>query len=561
MDQNFSASHRGLLSAVLAAARKWKPPRDSSAYLQAYFANVDAQDLAERNPSDLAALALSHLKFARQRRGRASVRVFNPTVAQDGFASLHTVVQLVTDDMPFLVDSVGMVLSQRGLNTHFLAHPIFAVKRGRDGVLKAITPRPEVAKPAAQRPESFQHLEVDRVVDPAELSSLCSQIESALQDVRLVCGDWGAMRASARAVAADFENPSGRIDPTEADETRTLLGWMENKHFTFMGYREYRLRGRGGRETLVPLEETGLGLLRKGRTRPALVGRISARDIRRQAHSPEIALVTKSNAISTVHRRGYLDYVGIKHFDRKGKLIGERRFLGLWTSAAYSANPRDIPVLRRKVTRVIEHFDLAPDSHDGKALQHIVENFPREELFQAGLEELIRLVTGVFGLQERPRVRILLRRDPFRRFYACLVFVPRDKYNTFVRQRIERVVREALAATSIESQVQIAESNLARVYFVARTLPSGDTQINLPQLERKVEAAVRSWSDTFKDALLANREEAQALQLYGRYANTFPAAYTEDFDAAVAVRDVGFLEALENQPDACLLYTSPSPRD
>ena len=176
-----------------------------------------------------------------------------------------------------------------------------------------------------------------------------------------------------------------------------------------------------------------------------------------------------------MHRAGYLDYVGIKHFDAKGALIGERRFLGLWTSAAYNSNPREIPLLRHKVAQVAQHFAFAPDSHDGKALAHILESFPRDELFQASVADLNRIAIGIFGLQERPRVRLLLRRDPFQRFYSCLVFVPREKYNTQVRQRIERVIGDAFSATGMESQVQIAESNLARIHIVARTAPDRES--------------------------------------------------------------------------------------
>ena len=259
-------------------------------------------------------------------------------------------------------------------------------------------------------------------------------------------------------------------------------------------------------------------------------------------------LVTKANLLSTVHRSGYLDYVGIKQFDAKGRLIGERRFLGLWTSAAYNSNPREIPVLRQKVAQVVEHFALAPDSHDGKALQHILESFPRDELFQASVAELNRIVTGIFGLQERPRVRVLLRRDAFRRFYSCLVFVPREKYNTQVRQRIEKVIREAFSAFSMESQVQIAESNLARIHIVARTRPSEDARVDPDVLERRVAAAVRSWLDSFKAALLARFDEAYALQLFEKYAQAFPAAYTEDFPGEAAALDVSFLEAMEKEP-------------
>ena len=241
-------------------------------------------------------------------------------------------------------------------------------------------------------------------------------------------------------------------------------------------------------------------------------------------------LVTKANLQSSVHRAGYLDYVGVKHFDAEGRLIGERRFLGLWTSSAYNSTPREIPLVRHKAAQVVQHFALAPDSHDGKALQHILESFPRDELFQASVPDLIRLVTGIFGLQERPRVRLLMRRDPFRRFYSCLIFVPREKYNTQVRQRIERVIGERCPAIGMESQVQIAESNLARIHIVARTQPSeGAAHRRATRSSGASPLAVRSWADDFKTALLARFDEAYALQLFATYAQAFPAAYTEDF--------------------------------
>jgi glutamate dehydrogenase len=323
---------------------------------------------------------------------------------------------------------------------------------------------------------------------------------------------------------------------------------MENRHFTFLGYREYRLQGRKGRETLEAIKSTGLGILRPGHRKAESTTRVLPSDIRRQSRSRSLSLVTKANSLSTVHRPGYLDYVGIKQFDAKGRLIGERRFLGLWTSAAYNSNPREIPLLRQKVAQVAEHFALAPDSHDGKALQHILESFPRDELFQASVAELNRIVTGIFGLQERPRVRVLFRRDSFHRFYSCLVFVPREKYNTQVRQRIERVIRDGFSAFSMESQVQIAESNLARIHIVARTAPTEKPLADADILERRVAAAVRSWLDSFKTSLLARLDEAYALQLFDRYAQAFPAAYTEDFSGDAAALDVSFLEAMEKEP-------------
>jgi glutamate dehydrogenase len=551
MYQVASEQHRKTIAAVLQT--KIRPPKDMKGvdwrkFLQMYFANVDAEDLAHRDPKELAQAAAAHLAFARQRRRAALVRVYNPTLREHGFVSPHTIIDVVNDDMPFLVDSISLAISERSLTLHFLAHPVLAVERDASGLLKAVHRRSDSNDGKKLKLESFQHLEIDRIVDPVAMSALAAQIERSLRDVRVACADWARMRDATRRAAADLTALSDRFDANDLSETCALLAWMENRHFTFLGYREYRLGGRQGRETLLPIKSTGLGILRPGHRAPDKTNKILPADIRRQMRSRELSLVTKANLPSTVHRAGYLDYVGIKNFDAKGKLIGERRFLGLWTSAAYNCNPREIPLLRHKVARVIEHFALVPDSHDGKALQHILESFPREELFQSSIGELTRIATGIFGLHERPRVRVLLRRDAFRRFYSCLVYVPREKYNTQVRQRIEKVIGSAFAATSLESQVQIAESNLARIQIVARTLPTDETRIDTEVLEKRVAAAVRSWLDGFKSALLARFDEAYALKLYETYAQAFPAAYTEDFDGEAAAQDVSFLEEVEKNP-------------
>jgi glutamate dehydrogenase len=568
MHQASPEKHLKIVAALVGAAAKLpKTLRGAlrgpklNAYLRGYYAHVDVEDLAGREPAELATIALSHLSLARKRRGRALVRVFNPTLRADGYTSAHTVIEMVNDDMPFLVDSIGLALTERSLTLHFLAHPIFAVLRDGTGTLQSLQERGESVDGKKQRLESFQHIEVDRIVDPGILRALQAQIERSMRDVRLACVDWAKMQNAARQTADDLNSLNSRFDPRDVSETQALLEWMQNRHFTFLGYREYRLQGAAGSESLEPLPSSGLGILRPGHKHES-TGRVLASDIRRQSRSRILALVTKANSQSTVHRAGYLDYIGIKHFDTKGRLIGERRFLGLWTSAAYSTNPRDIPLLRHKVSQVVHHFALAPDSHDGKALQHILESFPRDELFQASVPELNKVVTGIFGLQERPRVRLLLRRDPFRRFYSCLVFVPREKYNTLVRQRIERVLREAFNAFSMESQVQIAESNLARMHIVARTQPvETERAVDAEALELQIAAAVRSWSDAFKGALLARFDEAYALRLHAQYAQAFPAAYTEDFPGDAAALDVSFLEAAEKEPKRLHLdIYRPEPR-
>ncbi|MDE2305990.1 MAG: NAD-glutamate dehydrogenase [Gammaproteobacteria bacterium] len=550
MSENRTEPAGKTLQSIAAAVRRSPLAAvDAKRFLRGYFANVDAEDLSAREPRDLAAAALSHLRFAATRpRGRASVRVFNPNLREHGYASTHTVVEMVGEDMPFLVDSIGLAVLAHGLTIHFLAHPIFAVARDARGALLGLHERGDHGADRSSRLESFQHAEVDRIVDPEALAALARDIERNLSDVRVACADWRRMEAAAGSIVRELDTAPARGDARDAAETRALLEWMIDRHFTFLGYREYRLKGGTGSETLQPVESTGLGILRRGHHRPERSPRALPSDIRRESRRRELALVTKSNTQSTVHRAGYLDYVGIKHFDADGRLIGERRFLGLWTSAAYSAHPREIPLVRHKVDRVVAHFALAPDSHDGKALQHVLESFPRDELFQANVPELIGITAGILGLQERPRVRLLMRRDPFRRFYSCLIFVPREKYNSQVRQRIEAVVREAFGALHLDSQVQITQSNLARIHVIARTQPSDVKRVGLEALESRVEAAVRSWADGFRTALLGKLDEDRALKLHAKYAGSFPAAYTEDFDGEAAAGDVSFLEALALEP-------------
>jgi glutamate dehydrogenase len=269
--------------------------------------------------------------YARLRRRSALVRVFNPTLREHGFTSPHTVIEMVNDDMPFLVDSIGLALNQRSLTMHFLAHPIFAVTRDGAGNLQSLEERGHAGDGRKQRLESFQHIEVDRIVDPQILRSLQEEIERSMRDVRVACADWTKMQAAAGQAADDLHSLNTRFDPSDVSETQALLAWMTNRHFTFLGYREYRLRGTAGNEHLEAVEATGLGILRPGHKHPESIGRILASDIRRQSRSRDLALVTKANFPSTVHRPGYLDYIGIKHFGPKGQLIGERRFLGLWT--------------------------------------------------------------------------------------------------------------------------------------------------------------------------------------------------------------------------------------
>ena len=516
-------------------------------FLRAYFRGVGEEDLAERPPAALASAARSHLGLGwRRAPGQSLVRIFNPDPERDGFESPHTLVQIVTDDRPFLVDSVGIAFDRAGLAMHLIVHPVLEVRRdgrGRITDLGANGGEPH-------RRESWELYEIDRQTDPAAIERLRHDIESTLTDVTLAVDDWPAMRERVRSLVADLERDPPPLPAEDIAEARQLLEWMEERHFVFLGYRHYGLE-RGAREDrLVPDTRSGLGILRARSTGGRPAATVLTGDIRARARDRELLVLTKANSVSTVHRAEYLDYAGVKTFDARGRVTGEHRFLGLWTSTAYHRSPRDIPVLRRKVDGVIQYFGLDPHGHDGKAVLNVLETYPRDELFQATAEDLIRIARGVVNLYERRTVRLLARRDPYHRFYSCLVYVPRDRYNTEVRQRIEQIVLEGFAGRSVESQVQISGSSHARVHVVVRTEPPGPRKVDIAAIERRIAEAALTWTDRLREVLVAREGEAAGIALATRYRRVFPLAYEEDVAPADALVDIADLERLRGAREA-----------
>jgi glutamate dehydrogenase len=516
--------------------RKRADPLPADEFIRQYYHGVAEEDLAEYSSEELAAAALAHLRFGAVRKGsQPLVRIYNAEEARDGWTSRHTVLEVTVEDMPFLVDSLGMVLTQAGLTIHMMVHPVLAVRRDRSGRLVELA---EGDRTNGQfRRESWQHIQIDRIGDEQRLRELEQKILRTLSDVQAAVADWRAMRQRAVEVAQEIARQPPPTGAGEVHEVKALLEWMADNHFTFLGYRQYKLRRGRSEDVLEPLPDTGLGILRVRRG-IAADPRVLTGENRERARQPELLLVTKANAMSTVHRATHLDYVGVKTFDSTGRVTGEKRFLGLFTSAVYNRSPREIPLLRHKIDSTVAHFGLDPTSHDGKAVVHVLETYPRDELFQTSVPDLIRTVRGIVNLYERQRVRLFLRRDTFGRFYSALIFVPRDRYNTQVRQRMESVINQQLRATQIESQVQLSDSALARVHMIIRVPPGSPTSVDADALEQLIAETVRTWNDRLRAALIETRGELEGRTLADRFANTFPAAYEEDVTIPVALDDI-----------------------
>jgi glutamate dehydrogenase len=517
-----------------------------------YFQDVEPEDLAERQAGDLYGAALSHWNFARKRDpGHARVRVFNPTVEEHGWQSTHTIVEIVNDDMPFLVDSVTMEVNRHRLMIHLIIHPILAVERAADGTLTGLASE----KNNAPR-ESFIHVEVDRMRDPAALDSLASDIARVLGDVRAAVVDWQPMRERIHAALADIERRPPPLPPEELAEGKDFLHWLAANHFTFLGYRCHELAVVNGEDALKVVAGTSLGILRE-KSGERLSASFSALppEVRAYARRPELLVVTKATSRSTVHRPGYLDYIAVKRFGEAGEVTGEHRFLGLFTSTAYSANPAEIPLLRRKIANVLEHAGLPPGGHASKTLVHILETYPRDELFQTSEENLLRTSKAILHLEERQRLRLFVRRDAFERFLSCLIYAPRENYTTELRQKWQAILLRAFGGSGSEFNVHLSESALARVMITVRTTPGKIPDYDVRAIEAELAAAGRSWEDDLKEALIDALGEGGGNERLHQFGAAFPAGYREDFEARVAVSDIEMMSQLTDaEPLGMTLY-------
>jgi glutamate dehydrogenase len=538
---SYTREHAGPSSAHLAS------------FVAAYFDNTDPDELQARGTATLFAIANAHWRLLDAARpdNTAKVRVFNPTLAEDGFVSEHTVVQIVNDNMPFLVDSVTMAINRGNRTAHWIVHPLMSVTRDAQGKVMGISSAAAATVAGRHDPvESIIQVECDRIVSSAEQLALVSELERVLCDVRSAVRDWRAMleRAQAMALAAS----SSSLSASGRQEGVDFLRWLEDRHFTFLGARDYDLKRDGDAVSLVAKPETGLGILRgevktlETHLPPEAVALLE---------SNELVLVTKAMTRATVHRPAWLDYVAVKRFDAAGSVVGEARFLGLYTATAYTAAVGEIPQVRSRIAAVMTAAGVVPDSHAAKSLQSILDVYPRDELFQIDTATLTEHAIGILRLQERQRTRLFLRRDPFGRFTSALVFVPRERFQTELRIKIGNELMAALDGQSIEFTPMLTDSPLARIHYLVRAKANAPHNVSLSALEARITRLTQRWEDDCTTELLRAHGEGPGMALAHRFAEAFSTSYREDFSAQVAAEDADMLLALSPaSPLAVKLY-------
>ncbi len=524
-------------------------------FARAYFERADPEDIVSRGVEDLYGALMSHWQFARKRdTGKAKVRVLNPGAGEHGWASRHTVIEIVNDDMPFLVDSASMEVNRQGLTLHLIVHPIFAVERDASGTLKTIDLREN--KPDWPR-ESFMHIEVDRVADPSARGDLAAGIERVLGDVRAAVADWKAMVAQLRAVIEEIDSQPPSLPREEVAENRAFLQWLTEDHLLLLGYRQHDLATVDGEDALRLVKGTGLGILRETEAETALSSSFAVLPQQARATARAISpmlVVTKANSRSTVHRPGYIDYIGVKRYGADGAVVGEHRFVGLFTSTAYNKRVAEVPLVRGKVSEVAARSGLAAGSHLGKAMAHVLETYPRDELFQITTDELYEIATGIVQLGERQRFRLFIRRDAFERFVSCLIFVPRENYTTELRRRFQQILIDAFDGSTADFDVLLTDAVLARIHITVRTTPGKVRAVDRRAIESLLADVARRWEDDLRQALNEEEGEARAAPLYKRFHSAFTTGYEEAVSPRQAVGDIRHLDRLDAGGLALNLY-------
>ncbi|GAA6171802.1 NAD-glutamate dehydrogenase [Colwellia sp. KU-HH00111] len=539
---------------------KKKVPKESAGLVEQFatllYRNISSLDLSARNDSDMYGATLSLWSSLNEHKDKEPViHVFNPSVSEHGWKSSHTIIEIIIEDMPFLVDSIRIALNRLELSPHLMLNSPLKLVRDKDQSIINIAPSVDT-KIKATSIETIFFIEIDRQPDKTALNNIKKELLSVVDDITHTVNDWQPMLKKLNNIIADVSKgklPGGK---QAKDDTVEFLTWLASNNFTLMGYRSYDVKAVKGDIKLEAIEGSSLGLMKNSKvTKSRLISTLSESG-REVALGDNHLILTKTNSRSRVHRPVQLDYIGVKRFDEKGVVIGEDRFIGLFGSSYYTNSALDLPLIKSKVLQVCASSGFAQGSHAYKALINILETFPRDEILQSNVDELLQNVMGILQMQERDYCGLFVRRDAFDRFYSCMVYVPRERYNTKLRIETQQLLKEAFGSDQeVEFTTYFSESVQARTHYIVK-VKSTKADINVKEIEKNLNEAARNWDDKLVSALAANKGEVIAKSLCNKYKN-FPQSYKDEVLPGSAIVDIEKLEKVNFSDSLEMLFYQP----
>ena len=521
----------------------------TSRLAQAYYQQASPSDLAQISMDDCYGALLCLWQFIQYRKpGQALVHIYNPEPEEHHWHSTHSVIEILADDMPFLVASLLMALDRQEIQVHNLLHPVVKIQRDEQGKLVSL------GKSKGHKPEALMRIEVDRQSDAAELEKVAAGLQSVIHDVRCAVEDWDKMEKHLNNAISWCRDRPMPVDDEELEETLAFLEWIRQDNFLFVGFRYYQLGQSDNGNKAYIRNEGGLGAFRDESSEHLFKEELSPY-LAARMQEPDLLVITKSTTRSTIQRPAHLDYIGIKKFDKEGNMVGEWRFFGLFSSAAYNEPLNTVPVIRKKFALLLAQSDCPAESHRGKALRHVIHAYPRDEMLQASCDQLRDSIMGILECQERRKLRVFLRPDTYDRFMTVLIYVPRDHFNTELRLKMHQILLEEFGGNSIDFNVQLSENPLAQLQFTVHCKNANELDVDIDSLENTINEAMLTWQDHLQQALMEALGEAVGSRMIRRYSKAFPAAYREEVHPRQAVADIERLEQLnDHHPVSTSLY-------
>ena len=524
------------------------------------YRNISTVDLENRNDSDMYGATLSLWNSLNNHvYGTPVINVFNPQVSKHGWTSSHTIIEIIVRDMPFLVDSVRIALSRLNITPHLMLNSPIKMIRDKNN---------DISQLAAAGDDSFEStsveavffIEIDRQNDTKVIKNIEKELHTVVDEIAATVRDWQPMKKRLEDVIASIKKAKLPCSKAEQNDSIAFLEWMLEDNFTLLGYRSYDITALKGDMSLSANSETSLGLMNQyDGVQQRLLSSLSA-SAREAALGKNLLVLTKTNSKSRVHRPAHLDYIGVKRFDNKGNVIGEERFIGLFGSAYYTNSALNLPLIRSKVIAVCDSSGFAKGTHAYKTLINILETYPRDEILQCTHEELLRNVMGISQMQERDYTGLFMRRDVFGRFYSCMVYVPRERYNTALRVKTQELLQEALGSKEeVEFTTYFSESAQARTHYIVR-VDSTKADINVKEIEKNLNHAAHTWDDNFAQALRTHKGEVLGKKLTQKYVS-FPQSYKDEVLPGTAIVDIEKLEALSDDNQLEMLFYQPQEED
>ena len=545
---------KNLTDKIVAFSQKKKQPKTFIDFIKIFYSENKSCDFLNYSEEDLYNAALFNFNFfSTKKLGESKVRICNPTLAQDGFESPHTFIDIINDNTPFLVDSIVSYLDKHGVKIKNIFHPIYSVERDSSGKFQEIS----VAENAKQ--ESVIQLHIDKTTSTSDIKMLEENIAKILETVALVVGDWRSMVALAQRAQEQVDNAKtiGKKEK-EISEIKEFISWIIDGNFILLGAKEFNIKEDKKNEySLEEVKNSSFGVFRSKHDdlRPDAVN-LSCEEIREVIKNPYVIEILKSRYRSRIHRATNAERIRVQKISSDGKIIGEFRFIGLFTSSAYHGDLNSTPMLRGKVAKVITNSGYIKESHNYKELISVLENYPRDELFQISEEDLLKNSTGIVAICGRSQVKFFARNDKFNRFVSCLIFTPRDRSNTDLRDKIKDYLAAVYQGEIADSFVQVTDANLTRLHIIVRT-NNGIPQVDESMVEREITKMARVWSDDLRESVKDKFGDAQAISVFAKYKNSFSVSYVNRFDPRRAAIDISRIEeALEKKSVLFNLYKS-----